>query len=55
MGVGREDKGGRALMLIAVDEGVDRKILEELKAIPNFHDARMVSLSQMKTKSYLNL
>ncbi|HSV42393.1 MAG TPA: phosphoglycerate dehydrogenase [Methanomassiliicoccales archaeon] len=53
MGVGREDKTGRALMLIAVDNQVEREVLEKLRALPNFNEARGIRLSHMKSKTLI--
>ena len=55
MGVGREDKGGNALMLIAVDQEVGKAVVEEFRALPNFHEARSIVLSHMKTREYMNI
>jgi D-3-phosphoglycerate dehydrogenase len=55
MGVGREGKGKKALMLISVDDPVNRDVLDALKALPNFKEARYVKLSHMKTKEYMNV
>lgn len=53
MGVGRECRGGKAVMLVAVDEVVSKKVLDQLMAQKDFREARFVSLSQMKLKEYL--
>ncbi|MCE5296957.1 MAG: phosphoglycerate dehydrogenase [Euryarchaeota archaeon] len=53
MGVGREGKLGRALMLISVDDPVDKKILEELRTLQNFNEVRYVKLS--RPKDYMNI
>jgi len=55
MGVGREDKNGGALMLIQVDNEVDKAVLEKLRAMPNFKEARSVRLSHMKKKQLMEL
>ena len=55
MGVGRADKGGKALMLISVDQEVGKKVVEELKALPNFKDARSLILSHMRNREYMNI
>ena len=55
MGVGREGKGKKALMLISVDDPVTKDVLEALKALPNFKEAHYVRLSHMKAKEYMNV
>ncbi|MCE5261141.1 MAG: phosphoglycerate dehydrogenase [Euryarchaeota archaeon] len=55
MGVGRTDKGGDALMLISVDQEVGKAVVAELRALPNFHDARSIVLSHMRPRGYMNL
>jgi D-3-phosphoglycerate dehydrogenase len=55
MGVGREGKLGRALMLISVDDPVDKKVIEELRTLQNFNEVRYVTLSQMHPKEYMNI
>ncbi|QLH74746.1 MAG: phosphoglycerate dehydrogenase [Methanomassiliicoccales archaeon] len=55
MGVGRVGKLGRALMLISVDDPVDKTVLEELRALQNFNEVRYITLSHMRTKEYMNI
>jgi D-3-phosphoglycerate dehydrogenase len=55
MGVGRADKGGNALMLIAVDQEVGKAVVAEFRALPNFHEARSIVLSHMRTREYMNI
>jgi len=55
MGVGRADKGGKALMLISVDQEVGKKVVEEFRALPNFKDARSLILSHMRNREYMNI
>jgi D-3-phosphoglycerate dehydrogenase len=55
MGVGRADKGGAALMLISVDQEVGKAVVAEFRALPNFHDARSIVLSHMRTREYMNI
>ena len=55
MGVGREGKGKKALMLISVDDPVNKDVLDALKALPNFKEAHYVRLSHMKAKEYMNV
>jgi hypothetical protein len=38
-----------------VDDPVNRDVLDALKALPNFKEARYVKLSHMKTKEYMNV
>jgi hypothetical protein len=40
-------------MLVAVDEVVSKKVLDQLMAQKDFREARFISLSQMKLKEYL--
>ncbi len=42
--LGRQHKQGPALMVLNVDEAVPRTLLEELGALPGFHDVRCVTL-----------
>jgi len=44
MAVGRGEPGERAAMLITVDEPVPDGVLESLRAIPGFMDARAIML-----------
>jgi D-3-phosphoglycerate dehydrogenase len=44
MAVGRGEPGSRAAMLITVDEPVPGEVLESLRAIPGFTDARAITL-----------
>jgi D-3-phosphoglycerate dehydrogenase len=55
MNVGRETKGGRAIMLMSVDHAVGKEVLDELRAEKNFHEARSITLSHMKTREYMSL
>ena len=55
MGVGREDQKGGALMLIQVDNDVDKAVLDKLRSMPNFKEARSVRLSHMKKKELMEL
>ncbi|MEM2943577.1 MAG: phosphoglycerate dehydrogenase [Methanomassiliicoccales archaeon] len=53
MGVGRESKGGRAIMLIMVDEPVPSDALNEIRKLGEFLEVRFVALSKMKPKEYM--
>lgn len=55
MGVGRESRGGRALMLLSVDDDVPGDVLEELEALGDFHEVRFIRLGHMKPKEYMIL
>lgn len=44
MNVGREKVGGRALMVLMVDDPVDEAIMAELRSIPGMETARLVEL-----------
>lgn len=53
MGVGRETRGGMAVMLVAVDDVVSREVLDYMLKLKDFKEARFIRLSQMKPKSYI--
>ena len=55
MNVGRETKGGLAIMIMSVDGAVGKEVLDELRAEKNFHEARSITLSHMKTHEYMSL
>ena len=42
-------------MLISVDQEVGKAVVAELRALPNFHDARSIVLSHMRPRGYMNL
>lgn len=44
MQVGRKDKGGRAVMMLAVDATIPEEILEEIKKIEGILDVRMINI-----------
>jgi D-3-phosphoglycerate dehydrogenase / 2-oxoglutarate reductase len=55
MRVGRKRRGERALMLIGVDEPVDKDLLDTLVTEAGLNEARYVRLSLMKPKEYMSL
>jgi D-3-phosphoglycerate dehydrogenase len=55
MGVGRENRGGRALMLLSVDDPASAEVLDELKRLGNFYEVRFIRLSHIKPKEYMML
>jgi D-3-phosphoglycerate dehydrogenase / 2-oxoglutarate reductase len=44
MQVGRRQRRGEALMILAVDEAVDPAVLDRLRAVPNMADVRVIKL-----------
>ena len=44
MEVGRLSLRGRAMMVIGLDDPVPPHVLEEIKALPQIHNARLVKL-----------
>jgi len=55
MGVGREKRGGRALMLISVDDPASDEVLGEIKSLGDFYEARSIRLSHIKPREYMIL
>ncbi|MDD1743504.1 MAG: ACT domain-containing protein, partial [Methanomassiliicoccales archaeon] len=53
MGVGRESRGGKALMLVSVDQVINHDVLEALMAQKDFNEARFINLGAMKLKEYI--
>jgi len=49
LSLGREDRGGRALTVLNVDEAVPEALLESVRAIPHVLEARVVSLPGMSS------
>ncbi|MEM0449085.1 MAG: phosphoglycerate dehydrogenase [Methanomassiliicoccales archaeon] len=54
MGVGRETRGGMAIMLVAVDDVVSKEVLDYMLKLKDFKEARFIRLSQMRPKSYIS-
>ena len=52
MGVGRESKGGKAVMLVAVDNIVPKELLDRLKGLKDFSEARFIRMNQ-RPKEYM--
>ena len=44
MEVGRANLRGRAMMVLGLDDPVPPAVLEEIRALPQIHTARMVTL-----------
>jgi D-3-phosphoglycerate dehydrogenase len=55
MGLGRDEKGGLALMLVSVDAPVSEAAVKEMAAVKDFKDVRSVELSKIGTRDYLQL
>lgn len=53
MGVGRESRGGMAIMLVAVDDEVSKEVLDYMLKLKDFKEARFIRLSQLKLKTYI--
>jgi D-3-phosphoglycerate dehydrogenase len=53
MGVGRESRGGKALMLVSVDQVINKDVLEALMSQKDFKEARFINLGAMKLKEYI--
>ncbi|MBM4237851.1 MAG: phosphoglycerate dehydrogenase, partial [Euryarchaeota archaeon] len=53
MGVGRESRGGKALMLLSVDDPASAEALEEIRKLGEFHEVRFIRLSHLKPKEYM--
>jgi len=53
MGVGRESRGGKALMLVSVDQVINKDVLEALMSQKDFKEARFIDLGAMKLKEYI--
>ena len=44
MEVGRLSFRGRAMMVLGLDDSVPQKVLDEIIALPQIHDARLVKM-----------
>jgi len=55
MGLGRDKKGGRALMLVSVDNPVTEDTVKELAAIKGFEEVRFIKLSDIGNRDYLQI
>lgn len=55
MGLGRGEKGGKALMLVSVDNPVTEDTLKELRAVKDFWEVRSIELSQIGNREYLQI
>jgi D-3-phosphoglycerate dehydrogenase len=53
MGVGRESRGGMAVMLVAVDDVVSKDVLDYMLKLKDFKEARFIRLTQMRLKTYI--
>jgi len=55
MRVGRRNRGERTLMLVVVDDPVDRDLLDHLVREAGLQDAKYIKLSEMRPKEYMQL
>lgn len=55
MGLGRDQKGGRALMLVAVDNPVTEDTVKDLASIEGFEEVRSIELSDIGDRDYLQI
>ncbi len=55
MGLGRCEKGGKALMLISVDNQVTEATIKDLRAVKDFREVRSIELSQIGNREYLQI
>ena len=55
MGLGRDQKGGKALMLVSVDSPVSEAVVKEMAAVKGFQEVRSVELSKIGNRDYLQI
>ncbi len=55
MGLGRDEKGGRALMLVSVDNPVTEDTVKELASNKGFEEVRFIELSSIGNRDYLQI
>lgn len=55
MGLGRQEKGGKALMLVSVDNPVSEAVTKEMAAVKDFREVRSVELSKLASREYLQI
>ncbi len=55
MGLGREEKGGKALMLVSIDNPVDASVLREMGAGKEAREVRLIKLSHLANREYLQI
>jgi len=55
MGLAREDKGGKALMLVSVDNSVSGEVAKEMLAQKDFREVRPIELSKLADREYLRI
>lgn len=55
MGLGRDQKGGKALMLVSVDNPVNEETVKELASVKGFQEVRSIELSTIGTRDYLQI
>ncbi len=55
MGLGREEKGGKALLLVSVDNPVPEDVVQKMRSSKDFREVRSVELSQIGTREYLQI
>ena len=55
MGLGREQKGGKALLLVSVDNPVDEAVIREMRSNKGSQEIRTVQLSKLGEREYLQI
>ena len=55
MGLGREEKGGKALLLISVDHPAGDDVVKAMLASKDFREVRSIQLSKLGTREYLQI
>lgn len=55
MGLGRDQKGGNAMMLVSVDNPVSEDVVKEMAAVKGFQEVRSVELSRLGDREYLQI
>jgi len=55
MGLGREEKGGKALMLVSVDNPVGEDVIQEMRSKKEFQEVRSIVLSKLGERDYLQI
>jgi D-3-phosphoglycerate dehydrogenase len=55
MGLGREEKGGKALLLVSVDSPVGDAAVKDMRSQKDFQEVRYIELSKMGTRDYLQI
>jgi D-3-phosphoglycerate dehydrogenase len=55
MGLGRDQKGGKALMLVSVDNPVSDAVVKEMAEAKGFVEVRSIELSKIGNREYLQI